>query len=91
MKDKIKKGELVFCNIGIQYKRKNSKFNKIFYKFFNEFIFSRPYDCENFPNLDINKYKMLINKIDKKNAYFIDNVKIVNLKIITKTGYINKY
>ena len=30
---------------------------------------------------------MLINKIDIKNAYYITNVKIVNLKILAKTGY----
>ena len=34
---------------------------------------------------------MLINKIDRKNAQYITNVKIVNLDIIKRTGYIHKY
>tara|TARA_R110002012_G_scaffold128149_2_gene280395 strand:- start:106 stop:402 length:297 start_codon:yes stop_codon:yes gene_type:complete len=88
--DKLEQGELIYCNIKIEYKRKNSKINKIYNKLFNKFIFSRPYDCIDFPNLDINKYKMLINKLDRKNAYYINNVKIVNLEIITRTGYINE-
>ena len=34
---------------------------------------------------------MFINKIDKKNAQYISNVKIVNLDILARTGYKHKY
>lgn len=88
--DKVEKGELVYCNIEFEYEKTNSKFKKIFKKKLVDAIFARPYDCINFPNIDVVKYPMLINKIDKKNAYYLSNVKIVYLKILAKTGYINK-
>ena len=88
--DKIDKGELVYCNIEFEYQRKNFRYNKIFNKKFQQFIFSRSYDDEIFPKIDIIKDSMLINKIDRKNAQYITNVKIVNLDIIKRTGYINK-
>ena len=81
--DKINKGEIVFCNIEIEY----TKLKKIIKKKFNRFIFSRFYDCIDYPNIDINKYYMLINKLDRKNAHNISNVKIVDLDIIVRTGY----
>jgi len=87
--DNIEKGELVYCNIEFEYHRSNSKFTK-YNKIINQFIFARQYDCIDFPILDVIKYSMLINKIDKKNAYYIDKVKIVNLDILAKTGFINK-
>ena len=88
--DKIDKGELVYCIIEFEYQRKNFRYNKIFNKKFQQFIFSRSYDDEIFPKIDIIKDSMLINKIDRKNAQYITNVKIVNLDIIKRTGYINK-
>jgi hypothetical protein len=81
--DKINKGEIVFCNIEIQY----TKLKRTIKKKFNRFIFSRFYDCIDYPNIDIIKYYMLINKLDKKNANNISNVKIVDLNIIARTGY----
>tara|TARA_R100001460_G_scaffold22341_4_gene45446 strand:- start:487 stop:771 length:285 start_codon:yes stop_codon:yes gene_type:complete len=85
--DNVNKGEIVYCNIEFEYKRNNSKNFKPFRKKINQCIFARNYDCETFPILNVVKYPMLINKIDIKNAYYITNVKIVNLKILAKTGY----
>ena len=88
--DKVEKGEIIYCNIEFTYNRTNSKFKNLFTKTLNEAIFARNYDCDSFPKLDIIKYAMLINKIDRKNAYYITNLKIVNLEILAKTGYKNK-
>ena len=89
--EKINKGEIVYCNLKVEYIRSNYYFKKIFIKTMNKFILARPYDCNTFPILDVVKYSMLINKIDKKNAYYISNVKIVNLDILERTGYIHRY
>jgi hypothetical protein len=83
----INKGEIVYCNLEIEYKRNNRTYNKKFTKF----IFARNYDDNDFPNIDVIKYPMFINKIDRKNAYYIFNVKIVNLDILVRTGYMHKY
>tara|TARA_R110002020_G_scaffold363240_1_gene575513 strand:+ start:1417 stop:1710 length:294 start_codon:yes stop_codon:yes gene_type:complete len=83
----IDKGEIVYCNLEVEYKRNNRTYNKKF----NNFVFSRKYDDSDFPNIDVIKYSMFINKIDRKNAQYISNVKIVNLDIIKRTGYIHKY
>ena len=88
--DKVDKGELVYCNIEFEYQRKNFRYTKTFNKKFQQFIFSRSYDDEIFPKIDVINDSMLINKIDRKNAQYITNVKIVNLDIIKRTGYINK-
>ncbi len=88
--DRVDKGELVYCNIEIEYKRSNYKYNKLLSKKFQQFIFSRSYDDELFPEIDIIKNYMLINKLDRKNAQYITKAKIVNLDIIKRTGYINK-
>ena len=85
----VNKGEIVYCNIEFQYERKNSK--KIFNKKINQCIFARPYNCNDYPILDVIKYSMLINKIDKKNVYYIFNVKVLNLKILARTGYIANF
>ena len=89
--EKVNKGEIVYCNIEFEYKRINTKFKTNFTKILNKCIFARPYECDTFPILDVIKYSMLINKIDKKNAYYISNVKIVNLNILARTGYIAKF
>tara|TARA_R110001599_G_scaffold112199_1_gene276886 strand:+ start:874 stop:1167 length:294 start_codon:yes stop_codon:yes gene_type:complete len=83
----IDKGEIVFCNLEVSYERKGKKYNKKLKKF----IFARKYDDNDFPNIDVIKYSMFINKLDRKNAYYISNVKIVNLDIIVRTGYIHRY
>tara|TARA_R110002012_G_scaffold314467_2_gene527268 strand:- start:171 stop:434 length:264 start_codon:yes stop_codon:yes gene_type:complete len=83
----IDKGEIVYCNLKVQYNKKNKLYQKTLLKT----IFARPYDCETYPNLDIVKYSMLINKIDKKNGYYIDSVKVVDLDILVRTGYIAKF
>ena len=85
----VNKGEIVYCNIEFQYERKNSK--KIFNKKIDKCIFARPYNCNDYPILDVIKYSMLINKIDKKNAYYIFNVKVLNLKILARTEYIANF
>ena len=87
---KINKGEIVYCDIELEYQRKNHIHKKTFTKTLNRCVFSRPYDCNNFPILDVVKYSMLINKMDRKNAYYISNVKVVNLNILARTGYIAK-
>ena len=89
--EKVNKGEIVYCNIKFEYKRTNTKFKTNFTKVIDKFILARPYDCDTFPILDVVKYSMLINKIDRKNAYYISNVKIVNLNILARTGYIAKF
>tara|TARA_R110001583_G_scaffold115588_1_gene266130 strand:- start:2248 stop:2529 length:282 start_codon:yes stop_codon:yes gene_type:complete len=89
--DKVEKGEIVYCNIDFEYERTNYKFKKTFNKKLTKCIFARSYDCKSFPNLDVIKYSMLINKIDKKNAYYISKLKIVNLDILVRTGYIAKF
>ena len=83
----IDKGEIVYCNINVQYKIKNRDYKKIL----NNIIFSRPYDDNEYPNLDVIKYLLFINKIDRKKAYYITNVKIVDLYIIARTGFIAKF
>jgi len=88
---KINKGEIVYCDIEFEYQRTNHKHKINFTKILNKCILARPYDCETFPILDVIKYSMLINKIDKKNAYYISNVKIVNLNILARTGYIANF
>jgi len=87
--DNVEKGELVYCNIEFEYQRNNSRITK-YKKKINQFIFGRQYDCIDFPIIDVIKYPMLINKIDRKNSYYIDKVKIVNLDILAKTGFKNK-
>jgi len=89
--DSVEKGEIVYCNIEFEYERTNFRFKKIFNKILTQCVFARAYDCEDFPNLDVVKYSMLINKMDRKNAYYISKVKIVNLDILARTGYIAKF
>ncbi len=88
--DKIEKGEIVYCNMEIQYERQNTKFNRSFNKKMYQAIFCRPYDCDSFPILDVVKYKLLINKMDRKNSYYISKAKIINLDVITRAGFKNK-
>jgi len=83
----INKGEIVYCNLEVEYKRNK----RTYLKQLNNFIFSRNYDDNDYPNIDVIKYSMFINKIDKKNAQYISNVKIVNLDILVRTGYKHKY
>ena len=83
----INKGEIVYCNLQVQYERNK----KIYKKLLQKIIFARQYDDNLYPNIDVIKYSMFINKIDKKNAYYITNVKIVNLDILVRTGYIAKF
>ena len=83
----INKGEIVYCNLEVEYRRNN----RTYIKKFNNFIFARKYDDYDFPNIDVIKYSMFINKIDRKNAQYLSNIKIVNLDIIKRTGYIHKY
>jgi len=83
----IDKGEIVFCNLEVEYKKNNRTYNRKF----NDMVFARKYDDDDFPNIDVIKYSMFINKIDKKNAQYISNFKIVDLHIIQRTGYIHKY
>ena len=89
--DSVEKGEIVYCNIELEYERTNFRFKKTFNKILTQFVFARPYDCESFPDLDVVKYSMLINKMDRKNAYYVSKVKIVNLDILARTGYIAKF
>ena len=83
----IDKGEIVYCNLEVQYERNKKTYKKLLKKF----IFARQYDDDIYPNINVIKYSMFINKIDKKNAYHISNVKIVNLDILVRTGYIAKF
>ena len=83
----IDKGEIVYCNLEVEYKRNK----RTYLKQLNNFVFSRNYDDNDYPNIDVVKYSMFINKIDKKNAQYISNVKIVNLDILVRTGYKHKY
>ena len=88
--DNIDKGEIVYCNIEVNYERTNTKFKKPFVKILTKTIFARKYDCEEFPYLDVIKYAMFINQVDRKNSYYITKAKVVNLDILTRTGFINK-
>jgi hypothetical protein len=88
---KINKGEIVYCNIEVEYERTNHKNKNKLKKILDNCVFSRPYDCNTYPILDVIKYSMFINKIDKKNAYYISNVKVVNLNILARTGYIANF
>ena len=83
----INKGEIVYCNLEVEYKRNK----RTYLKQLNNFVFARNYDDNDFPNIDVIKYSMFINKLDKKNAQYISNVKIVNLDILQRTGYKHKY
>jgi len=83
----INNGEIVYCNLEVEYKRNNRTYNKKF----NQFVFAKQYNDTDFPNIDVIKYSMFINKIDRKNAQHISNVKIINLDILVRTGYIHKY
>lgn len=80
--DFINKGEIVYCNILLEYlennKVKNLELNKV--------IFSRKY-ISNYPKLD-NK-DIIISKI--KSKYIIKDIKVIDLDIIARTGYIHKH
>jgi len=80
--DFINKGEIVFCNILLEYlennKVKNLELNRV--------IFSRKY-ISNYPKLD-NK-DIIISKI--KSKYIIKDIKVIDLDIIARTGYIHKH
>ena len=83
----INKGEIVYCNLEVQYEKNKKTYKKLL----KEFVFARQYDDNIYPNIDVIKYSMVINKIDKKNVYYIFNVKVLNLKILARTGYIANF
>jgi len=76
--DIIDKGEIVFCNIEINYKEdlkiKNIKLNRV--------VFSRDY-ISNYPILDKNNF--ITSKI-KRNG-IISDIKVIDLIVIVRTGF----
>ena len=80
--DIINKGEIVFCNILLEY-LENNKVKNIE---LNNVVFSRRY-ISNYPKLD--NGDMIINTI--KSKYIIKDVKVIDLDIIARTGYIHKH
>lgn len=83
----INKGEIVYCNMTVTYDKNKRSYKKQL----DKIIFSRGYDDNDYFNLNVIKNKRLINKIDKKNMYILSNIKIVDLNIIARTGYIAKF
>ena len=85
--DQINKGEIVFCNMTITYTRNKRQYKKQLTKY----VFSRNYDDNLFPELDVIKNRLFINRWDRKNASQIENLKVVNLDILEITLYKHKY
>tara|TARA_Y100001963_G_scaffold57513_1_gene80521 strand:+ start:1907 stop:2176 length:270 start_codon:yes stop_codon:yes gene_type:complete len=85
--DKIDKGEIVYCNMKVEFDRNNRKIIKNI----DNCIFSRPWTDDNYPYLDVVNFSRFINKLEKNKKHKIENIKVINLDIITRTGYINKY
>lgn len=86
--DKINLGEIIFGNLKISYEKNNRKYIKEL----KEVIFSKKYNDKLFPIIDKDLYSILLRKLDKnKNQhYLLKNIKILELKIISRTGYICK-
>ena len=82
----LNKGELGYCNMEVLYTKNNKEYKKKL----NQMIFSRNYDDNIFPILNVVNYKRFINKWDKKNNHLITKLEIVSLQIITRTGYKHK-
>ena len=83
----IEKGQIVICDLDLQYTRNG----KIIKKILKNFLFSRDYDNDNFPNLDVIKNKRLINKLEKNKSHTIENLKVLSLNIILEAGFKHKY
>ena len=83
----IEKGQIVICDLELQYTRNG----KIIKKILKNFLFSRDYDNDNFPNLDVIKNKRLINKLEKNKSHTIENLKVLSLNIILEPGFKHKY
>ena len=83
----IEKGQIVICDLELQYTRNG----KIIKKILKNFLFSRDYDNDNFPNLDVIKNKRLINKLEKNKSHTIENLKVLSLNIILEVGFKHKY
>ncbi len=83
----IEKGQIVICDLELQYTRNG----KIIKKILKNFLFSRDYDNDNFPNLDVIKNKRLINKLEKNKSHTIENLKVLSLNIILEAGFKHKY
>lgn len=81
--DKLEKGEIIYGNITISYKQ-NKKDKTIT---LNDEILARKYECD-YPNLDNKLYSGTLRKIDKKNKGDITDMKVIDVKIKARTGFI---
>lgn len=82
----MKPGELVYADAEFKFTIKGKYHRKTMLKS----IISRKYES-NWPKLDKDMDSLIISKIaDKKNRHEIENVEIIGLNILARTGFINK-
>tara|TARA_R100001460_G_scaffold13815_3_gene31166 strand:- start:4428 stop:4724 length:297 start_codon:yes stop_codon:yes gene_type:complete len=86
--DKIEKGEIIYGNLKISYQKNNRNYIKNL----NEIVFSKKYNDELFPILDNKLYSVILRKLEKNiyHHHLLKNIKVLDLKIIARTGYIDK-
>lgn len=80
----VKPGEILYCDFKIQYRLKN----KIHYKEIRQGILSRPYESH-WPKIETNHIG-ISRWFDNKHKKDISDVIIKSIKIIARTGFINK-
>jgi len=84
--EEMKRRELVFADAVFKFKLKGRTYKKTMYKM----IVSRKYEGD-WPKLDIKEDALIVGKlVDKKKRYDITDVEIIGLKVLARTGYINK-
>jgi len=82
----MKPGELVYADAVFKFKLKGRAYKKTLHKM----IVSRKYKG-NWPKLDLNDDALMVGKlVDRKKRYDISEVEIIGLKVMARTGYINK-
>ena len=83
----MKPGELVYADATIRYKFKGRQVTKLMPKS----IISRKYEG-NWPKLDNKEDSLIIGKLvkDRVNTQFVEEVEGVGLKVLARTGFINR-
>ena len=82
----MKPGELVYADAVFKFKLKGRSYKKTMPKM----IVSRKYEG-NWPKLDLKEDSLIVGKlVDRKKRYDVSEVEIIGLKVLARTGYINK-
>ena len=82
--DDVKKGEIIYGEVTITYKQKNVNKKKTL----TDIVFARKYEC-GFPLLDTSLYSGILRKLDKKSNSLISNMKVIDIKVKARTGFIS--